>query len=78
MAAIESVKTATLTNTEMDDGVQNPDQTEVRSRVHITLIFDQGTTTFQPDNIYDMLDSQYGTVTTDKVNARGTYVFRIS
>jgi hypothetical protein len=78
MAQIESVKTATQANADMDDGVLNPDISNARAVVHITLISDQGTTVLNPDNIFDMVDAQFGTVTTDKVNARGAYIFRVS
>jgi len=68
---------AAATNTAVDDNVKNPDQNQSRTIVHATLIFDG--VTFVPDNLYDALDLQYGTVSTEKDDmARGTYIFKIS
>lgn len=83
MPQIESVYTATATEAEMDDepaaggtGGLNPDLDEQLGQIQITLFFD-GVTVDKSD-IYDMLNTQFGTVTQNKVAARGTYEFRIS
>lgn len=77
MAQIETVKTATATNTDVDDGVLNPDSTAPnRTTVFVTLEFVG--VNFVPDNLFDALDAQYGTVATNKVPARNSYHFVIS
>ena len=60
----------------MDDEVLNPNITEDRARVNITLVLDG--VTLDLSDIYDMLNTQFGTVTTDSVPSHGNYVFNIS
>jgi hypothetical protein len=79
MAAIETVHTATATNTLADDESINPDISNPGAEVHITLVFDNPSTAVDVnDDIYDMVNDKFATVATDKVPARGTYIFRIS
>ncbi len=75
--AIDTVQTATATNSDVDDGVLNPDSTAPgRTTVFVTLEFHD--VNFVPDNLYDALDAQYGTVAGNKVQARNHYHFVIS
>ena len=76
MAQIESVYNATQTEAFMDDEVLNPDITEDRARVNITLVLDG--VTLDLSDIYDMLNTQFGTVTSDEVPTRNHYVFNLS
>lgn len=75
MPQLESVKTATVTEAEADDSQLSPTQTQDTTTVHITLRFDG--VDFDPSNLYDMLNTQYGTVDTDHVNTNGNYIFNI-
>lgn len=77
MPAIETVSSATQTNTDVDNDTLNPTQTEEGAQVQVTLTF-VGGQQFVPDALYDALDAQWGTVRTNKVNARGEYSFIIS
>ena len=77
------VKPAAATNTQIDESTLNPDQTagagtgHTRQVVHCTLVFEN--VSFVPDNLYDALDAQYGTVAYEKDTvARGCYIFNIS
>lgn len=79
MAVTNTVQTASATNTQIDDSVLNPTVTNTTGRqvVHVTLVFDG--VDFIPDDVFDALNAEYGTVATDKnVNARGCYIFTIS
>lgn len=68
---------ATTTNTQLDDDALNPTGTSNRQVVHVTLVFDG--VSFVPDNLYDALDAQYGTVSYEKNTAsRGCYIFNIA
>lgn len=69
--------TAAQTNTAIDNDTLNPTQTNNRAVVHVTLVFEG--VSFNPDNLYDALDAQYGTVSYEKDQAsRGTYIFNIA
>lgn len=72
------VKTASETNTMLDDDVQNPPITNLQRRVvHVTLVFDG--VSFDPDALFDALNAGYGTVAYEKNQAaRGTFIFNIS
>ncbi len=76
MAQSESVYTAAQTEAFMDDEVLNPDITEDGAEVHITLVLDG--VTLDMGDLYDYLNSSFGTVTTDKVPARNSYIFNLS
>ena len=76
MAAINSVYTATATEAALDDEVLNPDRTAHKGKIDIQLVLDG--VTVDAGEIYDMVNAAFGTVTTDKVPSRSTYIFRIS
>jgi hypothetical protein len=72
------VTSAANTNTAMDDGTLNPDQTANRSIVHITLVCEG--VTLSPDDIYDALDAEFAVVAGEKDSgaySRGTWIFNI-
>jgi hypothetical protein len=77
-----SVSSAAATAAAIDDNTKNPavaPGTSGRHVVHITLHFDG--VTYTPDDIYDMVDAQYGTVTSPKSpegQAHGNFIFTIS
>lgn len=72
------VKTASETNTMVDNDVQNPTVTNLqRTVVHCTLVFDG--LDFNPNDLYDALDAEYDVVAYEKNQAaRGCFVFNIS
>ncbi len=75
--ATDTVKTATEANTDIDADDLNPTQTQPnRINVYVTLEFVG--VNYDPNALYDALDAQYGTVATNKTNARGTPHFVIS
>ena len=76
MAAINTPVSASATNTEID--ANQTVANNGRHIVHATLIFDG--VDFVPDDLYDALDTEYGTVAYDKDTCgdRGTYIFNIS
>lgn len=77
MPNIDTPLSAAQTVAQVDDNARNPNQTQDRAVVHVTLVFDG--VTFVPDNLYDALDAQYGTVAYEKDAAgRGTFIFNIS
>jgi hypothetical protein len=79
MPAIETPQTATASEAEADDTLNNPAQTWQHNVMHITLKFDGVSP--DPSAIYDMLNTQFGTVATEKGaggNNRGTYIYKIS
>lgn len=77
MAAIETVKSATETETDADDSLLSPTQTApLRKHVYVTLEFVG--VDFDPSDLYDGLNDKFGTVATNKVNARGHYSYVIS
>lgn len=68
---------AATTNTQVDNDALNPTRTSLRKIVHVTLVFDG--VSFVPDNLFDALDAQYGTVAYEKdLASRDTYIFNIS
>ena len=77
MAAINTPVSAAATNTEIDANTTVVN-TNGRHIVHVTLVFDG--VDFVPDDLYDALDTEYGTVAYGKNTCgdRGTYVFNIS
>ena len=77
MAVINTPVSAAATNTEIDAN-QTVTNTVGRHVVHVTLIFED--VDFVPDDIYDALDTEYGTVAYAKNTCgdRGTYIFNIS
>jgi hypothetical protein len=79
LPAINTPVSATATNTQAEDTVQNPTSTapDPETRVvHVSLIL-KGVT-FDPNVLYDGLNSAYGTVASTKDSvARGTYIFTI-
>lgn len=76
------ILSAAATNTQVDDDNLNPTQAvssgaNGRHVVHVTLVFDG--VDFIPNDLYDALDAEYGTVAYEKdVATRGTYIFNIS
>ena len=79
MPAIEAPLTVAASNAELDDSQLNPDITNNDSIVHLTLKFEG--VSVNPDNIYDMVDAQYGTVYSEKGaggNTTGCYIFKIT
>lgn len=83
MTVINTPISATATNTQAEDTVQNPTQvvggTDGASGqiVHVTLRFTGGLT-FDPNVLYDGINSAYGTVASIKETvARDTYIFNI-
>lgn len=72
-----TVKTAAQTSTDMSDTVLNPTITTGNRRIiHITLVVDGVTVTGA--SIYNALDTQYATVSSEKQNVtRGQYIFNI-
>lgn len=79
MAAINTPITAAATNTQAEDTVQNPTIVNTAPEtkiVNVTLIF-RGVN-FDPNVLYDGLNSAYGTVASTKATlARRTYIFTI-
>lgn len=77
-----AVSDATATNAAVDSDAKNPaiaPGTNDRTVCHITLVF-QGIT-YTPNDIYDMVDAQYGTVTSPKSpegQAHGTFIFNVA
>ena len=80
MTAIETVITAAATNTQMEDTVQNPTIVNTlpeTKNVFVTLRF-RGVN-FDPNVLYDGLNSAYGTVASVKgTTARGCYIIDIA
>lgn len=79
MAAINTPVSATATNTQAEDTVQNPTAVNTAPEtkvVHVSLIF-KGVD-WDPNVLYDGLNTAYGTVASTKDSvARGTYIFTI-
>ena len=79
IAAINTPISATASNTQAEDTTQNPTSVLVEPGtqvVHVTLKF-RGVT-FDPNVLYDGLNSAYGTVACeDSTLARGCYRFLI-
>lgn len=75
MPQIESVLTATQSEADADDSQLSPTQTQDTAVVHVTLRFDG--VDFDPSDLYDMLNTQYGTVNTDHANTRNSFIFNI-
>jgi len=70
------VLSASTTNAQIDDDNLNRTRTNNRQVVHVALVFDG--VNFVPDDLYDALDAQYGTVAYEKnVASRATYIFNI-
>jgi len=68
---------ATATEAQIDNDALNPPRSSNRQVVHVTLQFEG--VTFNPDTLYDALNSAYGTVTGGKnVQSRDTHIFIIS
>lgn len=77
MAQIETVKTATATEAEADDSLLSPtSDAPQRTTVLPTLEFIG--VNFDPSDLYDALNTQYGTVATNKVVARNSPHYVIS
>ena len=76
MPQIETTQTATAFNTDIDNDTLNPStDANTDSKVYITLHFHG--VAFDPNALYDALDSAYGTVSSNRVPARNTYEFDI-
>lgn len=83
MTAINTPIADTATNTQAEDTVQNPVTTVStttgapgRHIAHIALVFNG--INVDPNTIYDMVNSAYGTVASVKATvARNTYIFDI-
>jgi hypothetical protein len=81
--ANKTVTDASATNTQMDNATRNPNVvatagtgSENKKIVHITL--EVRGVTLDPDNIYDMLDSQFAVVQSPKSSlARNCWIFEI-
>ena len=73
------VRSAANTTADMDNAALNPDVNAVaggRKIVHITLVAEG--VDINPDNIYDMLDTQFAVVAGEKdLMARGCWIFNI-
>jgi hypothetical protein len=70
-------QTAEATKEQLEKSVVNPAQDQSPTIVHVTLKFDG--VEFKPVELYEALDSKYGTVTNEKDTvSRGTYSFRVS
>lgn len=77
MAAIETVQTASSTNTDVDNDTLNP-ALDAPNRILVTVNLEFVGVTFTPNDLYDALDAQWGTVATNKVPARNHFDFVIS
>lgn len=79
MPAINTPVSASNTNTQAEDTVQNPTAVNTAPEtktVHVTLVF-RGVN-FDPNTLYDGLNSAYGTVASVKGTlARRCYIFQI-
>jgi hypothetical protein len=70
------VTPAATVNTQIDNNGLNPASTQNRGVAHITLQYEGVTLT--PDDIYDMLDTQYAVVASPKSTmSRNTWIFNI-
>ncbi len=77
------VTPAATVNSQIDNNALNPEKlvpaqvARDKRIVHITLEI-EGNVTITPDIIYDMLDTQFPVVASNKtVQSRGTYIFNI-
>ena len=79
MANIETVLSATETETAMDNTTLNPTVVNTSGRVKVSVELTFVDMDFDPSDLYDALDAEYVTVATDDASpSRNAYTFVIS